>query len=64
MQLASWAVHCSIVLHIYAAAHIDLWKLILAGDLSGFPRQCLIMRDMETLWGLIYEALPGKFPYK
>ena len=22
------------------------------------------MRDMGTLWGFIYEALPGKFPYQ
>ena len=22
------------------------------------------MRDLETLWGFIYEALPGQFPQK
>ena len=37
-------------------------KLILAGNLFGLSRQCLIMHDMETLWSFIYEALPGQFP--
>ena len=26
----------------------------------GSSRQCLIMRDMETLWGISFEALPGQ----
>ena len=34
-------------------------KLILAGYVFGLSRQCLIM---DTLWGFIYEALPGQFP--
>ena len=32
------------------------------GNCFGLSRQCLIVRDMETLWGFIYEALPGQFP--
>ena len=37
-------------------------KLILAGYVFGLSRQCLIIRDMETPWGFIYEALSGQFP--
>ena len=37
-------------------------KLNLAGYSFGLSRQCLVMRDMETLLGFIYEALPGQFP--
>ena len=37
-------------------------KLMLAGYSFGLSRQCLIMRDMETLSGFIDEALPGQFP--
>ena len=41
-----------------------LRKLILAGYCFGLSRQCLIMhdKDKETLWGCIYEALPGQYP--
>ena len=34
---------------------------VLADYLFGLSRQFLIMRDMKTIWGFIYEALPGQF---
>ena len=41
---------------------IELFENSFFGLVFGLSRQCLIMRDMEILWGFIYEALPGQFP--
>ena len=47
--------------YIHPVLGIDLfensfWQF---GYYFGLSRQCLIRRAMETLWGFIYEALPG-----
>ena len=45
---------------------IDLFETLILqfGYYFGLSKQCLIMRDMQTLWGFIYVALTGQFPYK
>ena len=51
LMCAPWARH-AIFLFVNS-----IWQIFL-----GLSKQCLIMRDMGTLWRFFVEALPGQFP--
>ena len=43
-------------------AHIDLFEKSFWQAIFGLPRHCLIMRDMETLWGYFMRHCLGDSP--